>query len=84
MQPNIKGINPEQNGKPKPPKGGTGQSNKWLKRGLAVNRYILCCDNGRWYETEAENEYKAIKAVRNFGSGDAVVFVFNKENCLGD
>ena len=45
-----------------------------------MKRYILCCDNGRWYEIEAESPNEAIKATRNFDSGDTVTFVFAEEN----
>ena len=45
-----------------------------------MKRYILCCDNGRWYEIMAKNPNEAIKQTRNFDSGDAVVFVFAEEN----
>jgi len=45
-----------------------------------MKRYILCCDNGRWYEIEAETPNEAIKQTRNFDSGDTVTFVFAEEN----
>ena len=45
-----------------------------------MKRYILCCDNGRWYEMEAKSPNEAIKATRNFDSGDTVTFIFAEEN----
>ena len=45
-----------------------------------MKRYILCCDNGRWYEIEAKSPNEAIKATRNFDSGDTVTFIFAEEN----
>ena len=45
-----------------------------------MKRFILCCDDGRWINIEAENWMEAIRQTIAACCSDVVVYVFEQDS----